>query len=243
MLDGLGRWAQQETVRRVVLCTILLDMGMGLPLSIVMASLKTVLYGEDATMMPILPFSLLLDLASLAVLISKTLVLGFLHLDYLGRPGGYAGAAAPQRRQIRRLFKYVAGMNVVVLVAQGCSALSLLWSVSSCFSMQACGVLLALRVLLTLPVYTMLVLVFYVQCQRQQQRATVKPINSCFMSPEVIGFRGGASRYGSDQLCCICLSHPAGGEMVTRLSCGHDFHTNCVVPWFRLHSHCPFRCQ
>lgn len=38
---------------------------------------------------------------------------------------------------------------------------------------------------------------------------------------------------------CICLDDYGDGDMLTRMPCRHDFHSNCIGPWLALHRECP----
>ncbi|XP_025405641.1 E3 ubiquitin-protein ligase RNF126-A-like isoform X2 [Sipha flava] len=40
--------------------------------------------------------------------------------------------------------------------------------------------------------------------------------------------------------CSVCLIDFTIGIHVQELTCGHIFHENCITPWIKLHSTCPF---
>lgn len=44
---------------------------------------------------------------------------------------------------------------------------------------------------------------------------------------------------GEDQQCAICLNDITNGQEVTKLSCDHVFHADCVQTWFRRSTSCP----
>lgn len=48
-----------------------------------------------------------------------------------------------------------------------------------------------------------------------------------------------AENTGHDE-CSVCLLEFAGGEIKTKTSCGHAFHYDCVVGWYKLKPHCPY---
>lgn len=39
--------------------------------------------------------------------------------------------------------------------------------------------------------------------------------------------------------CAICFEEQACGDLAVRLLCGHCFHQNCCVPWFKKNTTCP----
>lgn len=49
--------------------------------------------------------------------------------------------------------------------------------------------------------------------------------------------------HASEEACCICLSCPAAGDVVTTLPCGHTFHRSCIQTWLRQGRYCPLRCS
>lgn len=42
-----------------------------------------------------------------------------------------------------------------------------------------------------------------------------------------------------DSTCSICLAEYTNGEVLSRLPCGHVYHTGCVNQWLQLHVSCP----
>jgi len=40
-----------------------------------------------------------------------------------------------------------------------------------------------------------------------------------------------------DSSCAICLE--ITGDMIIALSCGHHFHQQCIVDWYRIKNSCP----
>ena len=43
----------------------------------------------------------------------------------------------------------------------------------------------------------------------------------------------------SDDLCSICLNNLDDEQTYTLEACGHQFHTKCIINWFRNSSTCP----
>ena len=43
----------------------------------------------------------------------------------------------------------------------------------------------------------------------------------------------------ADKSCLICATDIMGGTRVTKLSCTHVFHVDCIVPWFNQSPTCP----
>jgi hypothetical protein len=43
-----------------------------------------------------------------------------------------------------------------------------------------------------------------------------------------------------DNICLICRSEITDVKDGGKLHCGHYFHRECLVPWFRKRSHCPY---
>jgi len=43
--------------------------------------------------------------------------------------------------------------------------------------------------------------------------------------------------------CVVCLEDFEQGDEVARLSCGHNFHEQCVRRWLRHRAQCPYRCS
>lgn len=39
--------------------------------------------------------------------------------------------------------------------------------------------------------------------------------------------------------CTICHESTSSGDIYTIPECGHSFHTNCIVTWFRVNNTCP----
>ncbi|KAK7222972.1 hypothetical protein V2G26_010975 [Clonostachys chloroleuca] len=40
--------------------------------------------------------------------------------------------------------------------------------------------------------------------------------------------------------CVVCLESMENGQLLRRLSCGHIFHSHCIIPWYlREHYYCP----
>jgi len=46
-----------------------------------------------------------------------------------------------------------------------------------------------------------------------------------------------------DPTCVICIADFEPGEMLSRLPCGHIFHSQCVHHWLTERRHCPLRCS
>lgn len=44
---------------------------------------------------------------------------------------------------------------------------------------------------------------------------------------------------GDDHQCAICLNDITSGQNMTKLSCDHMFHADCVQTWFRRSTSCP----
>ena len=42
-----------------------------------------------------------------------------------------------------------------------------------------------------------------------------------------------ATKESSEKMCSICLQHYKKGNQVFFLPCHHDFHIECVLPWFK----------
>ena len=40
-------------------------------------------------------------------------------------------------------------------------------------------------------------------------------------------------------MCTVCMDHIARGSALTRLTCGHEFHTQCIKQWFESSCRCP----
>jgi hypothetical protein len=46
--------------------------------------------------------------------------------------------------------------------------------------------------------------------------------------------------------CSICLSHSLVSDWARSVQCGHIFHDDCIMTWFREHTTCPlcrFQCR
>ncbi|KAK1413998.1 hypothetical protein QVD17_29735 [Tagetes erecta] len=39
--------------------------------------------------------------------------------------------------------------------------------------------------------------------------------------------------------CVVCLEKFKAGEKLDRLPCTHRFHSMCLLPWLKVHAHCP----
>ncbi|XP_037886210.1 RING-H2 finger protein ATL70-like [Glossina fuscipes] len=48
-----------------------------------------------------------------------------------------------------------------------------------------------------------------------------------------------ASNDGSEQCCAVCLNDFQLNEIIRKLPCAHDFHSDCVDKWIKLHQTCP----
>lgn len=46
-----------------------------------------------------------------------------------------------------------------------------------------------------------------------------------------------------DMRCCVCLCEYAKGEELAKLSCGHQFHLNCLSTWLQNSKKCPLCLQ
>jgi hypothetical protein len=44
----------------------------------------------------------------------------------------------------------------------------------------------------------------------------------------------------ADNVCAVCLEEFEEGTEVIVLPCKHGFHTNCLTPWLKMHSECPY---
>jgi hypothetical protein len=44
----------------------------------------------------------------------------------------------------------------------------------------------------------------------------------------------------ADHVCAVCLEELEEGAEVIVLPCKHGFHTNCLTPWLKMHSECPY---
>jgi hypothetical protein len=42
-----------------------------------------------------------------------------------------------------------------------------------------------------------------------------------------------------EHACTVCMDQPQRGESCVELPCKHQFHAECVKPWFRAHNTCP----
>lgn len=52
-----------------------------------------------------------------------------------------------------------------------------------------------------------------------------------------------ARKISHDNDCTICLDTFRPEDSVTKLPCGHVFHTDCVLSWFQKVMACPIRCK
>ncbi|KAJ4722526.1 RING/U-box superfamily protein [Melia azedarach] len=41
-------------------------------------------------------------------------------------------------------------------------------------------------------------------------------------------------------ICSVCLEDFQAEQQVTKLSCSHKYHSECVLPWLAAHPHCPY---
>ena len=40
-------------------------------------------------------------------------------------------------------------------------------------------------------------------------------------------------------MCAICIKHYSKGDKVFFLPCSHNFHIECIMPWFKTNNKCP----
>jgi hypothetical protein len=48
-----------------------------------------------------------------------------------------------------------------------------------------------------------------------------------------------AAEDDGEDVCAVCISEMAGGEMVCTLACRHSFHHACIARWLRVSMACP----
>ena len=48
-----------------------------------------------------------------------------------------------------------------------------------------------------------------------------------------------AVKNSDTNMCAICIKHYKTGDKVFFLPCSHNFHIECIMPWFKTHSVCP----
>jgi len=75
-------------------------------------------------------------------------------------------------------------------------------------------------------------------CWAQAEEVAPKPARDLWPSQE---FSEQLRRYGS--ACTICLEDYQEGDEVSRLPCGHLFHSNCINSWYQVRGTCPLRCS
>ena len=48
-----------------------------------------------------------------------------------------------------------------------------------------------------------------------------------------------ATKESSEKMCAICIQKYQPGAKVFFLPCSHNFHIECVMPWFKTNDKCP----
>lgn len=78
--------------------------------------------------------------------------------------------------------------------------------------------------------------------EQVENRKGAKDEQLMALPTEVMGAGGRRRSDGSLTNCTICLEELAPGDVLKRLPCQHDFHSDCLDTWLKTKACCPI-CQ